>query len=65
MLKKLLHFIKHFLVTDVNKRLGCTKKGVVEIIESPFFAGFDWRGLLYRAIEPPFIPIVKFLSIKL
>lgn len=57
--KSAKEIIKHFLVTDVNKRLGCTKKGVVEIIESPFFAGFDWRGLLYRAIEPPFIPVVN------
>ena len=51
--------IKHFLTPDVNTRLGCSKKGVAEIVESPFFEGFDWKGLLYRTLEPPFIPIVN------
>ena len=51
--------IKHFLTVDVNRRLGCTKKGVAEIIENPFFEGFDWKGLLYRTIKPPFIPVVN------
>ena len=51
--------IKRFLTTDVKRRLGCTKIGVAEIIEHPFFEGFDWKGLLYRSIEPPFIPVVN------
>ena len=51
--------IKHFLNTDINKRLGCTKKGIVEIIEHPFFDNFDWKGLLYRQLEAPFIPSVN------
>ena len=51
--------IKHFLSIDINKRLGCSKKGIVEIIEHPFFDNFDWKGLLYRTIEAPFIPIVN------
>ena len=51
--------IKQFLTPEVNKRLGCTKNGVAEIVESPFFEGFDWKGLLYRILEPPFIPVVN------
>ena len=48
--------ISHFLNSDIKKRLGCTKRGIYEIIENPFFEGFDWEGLLHRKIEPPFIP---------
>ena len=48
--------IKQFLNIDINKRLGCTKKGIYEIIDNPFFKDFDWEGLLYRKLEPPFIP---------
>ena len=48
--------IKQFLNVDINKRLGCTKKGIYEIIDNPFFKDFDWEGLLYRKLEPPFIP---------
>lgn len=51
--------IKQFLMIDINKRLGCSKKGVAEIVEHPFFEGFDWKGLLYRTLEPPFIPIIN------
>ena len=51
--------IKHFLIKDMNKRLGCTKNGVIDIIDSPFFEGFDWKGLLYRNLEPPYIPVVN------
>jgi serine/threonine protein kinase len=51
--------IKQFLTIDVNKRLGCSKKGVFEIVDHPFFEGFDWKGLLYRTLEPPFIPVVN------
>ena len=51
--------IKHLLIVDVNKRLGCTKKGIIELIDNPFFEGFDWKGLLYRTLEPPYIPVVN------
>jgi len=51
--------IKQFLTIDVNKRLGCSKEGVFEIVDHPFFEGFDWKGLLYRTLEPPFIPVVN------
>ena len=34
--------IKHFLNIDMNKRLGCTKKGILEIIEEPFLIGKNY-----------------------
>ena len=51
--------IKHLLIVDVNKRLGCTKKGIIELIDNPFFEGFDWKGLLYRNLEAPYVPVVN------
>ena len=53
--------IRHFLIIDINKRLGCTKKGIYEIIQNPFFEGFDWEGLLNRNMKAPFIPKVNHL----
>ena len=51
--------IRHFLNVDMNKRLGCTNRGILEIIKEPFFDGFDWERLLHRTLEPPFIPKVN------
>ena len=48
--------INHFLNVDKNKRLGCGKRGIYDIIEEPFFEGFDWEKLLKRNLEPPFFP---------
>ena len=57
--KNAKNLIKHLLVVDVHKRLGCSNKGIVELIENPFFDGFDWKGLLYRTLKPPYIPVVN------
>ena len=51
--------IKHLLVSDVSRRYGCLKNGIKDIIDHKFFEGFDWKGLLFRTIKPPFIPEVK------
>ena len=51
--------IKHFLNVDMNKRLGCTKRGIYQIVEDPFFQDFDWERLLHRTLNPPFIPKVN------
>ena len=56
--------IKHFLNSDMNKRLGCTKKGILEIIEEPFFKYFDWEKLLHRTLKAPFIPKINRDSYK-
>ena len=51
--------IRHFLIADKNKRLGCTKKGIYEITQSAFFEGFDWESLLHRNLDPPIIPKIN------
>jgi serine/threonine protein kinase len=51
--------INHFLNVDKNKRLGCRKRGIYDIIDEPFFEGFDWEKLLKRNLEPPFFPEIN------
>ena len=55
--------IKHLLNEDMNKRLGCNKRGIFEIIIHPFFKDFDWEALLHRKLQPPFIPNIRRLNI--
>ena len=54
--------IRHFLNLDQTKRLGCTKNGVADIVNEPFFKNFDWKNLLYKRLECPFLPEVNGLS---
>ena len=51
--------IKHLLLGDVSKRYGCLKNGLKDIIEHKFFLDFDWNGLLFRTLRPPYVPKVK------
>ena len=51
--------IKHLLVSDISRRYGCLKNGIKDIIDHKFFLGFDWKGLLFRTIKPPFIPEIR------
>lgn len=51
--------IRHFLDADQHKRLGCTKNGIGDIVDEPFFQDFDWKNLLYKNLEAPFIPEVN------
>ena len=49
--------IKHFLILEQNKRLGCTK--IADIVDEPFCNDFDWKGLLLKNKEAPFIPQIN------
>jgi protein kinase A len=51
--------IKHLLKVDQKKRLGYGKNGIYEIINNPFFKGFDWKNLLLQNLDPPFVPSIK------
>ena len=51
--------IKHLLMPIEEKILGCTKGGIFELISHPFFNKYDWKGLLFKNIKPPFIPVVN------
>ncbi len=56
--------IKLFLKTDKNKRLGCSSKGIYDIIQQSFFKEFDWEGLLNRQLKPPFIPKIRKICVN-
>jgi len=51
--------IKHLLVNNITRRYGCLKEGVKDIIDHKFFKDFDWKGLLFRTLTPPYIPKIK------
>ena len=54
--KEAKSLIKHILKIEPKKRLGCGKKGICEIINDPFFKGFDWTNLLLQNLKAPYIP---------
>ena len=58
------NIIKSLLKKDKNKRLGCSPKGIFNIIQDPFFKGVDWESLLQRKIKPPIIPKIPKISIQ-
>jgi len=45
-----------FLETVPHLRLGASSKGAKEIREHDFFRGFDWDGIVCRAVQPPWVP---------
>ena len=53
------NLIKHLLIVDPKKRLGCGKNGIYDIISDPFFKGFDWKNLLFQNLIPPYVPLIK------
>lgn len=50
-----LDFIAGLLVKVPSRRLGSIADSL-EVMNHPWFAGFDWKGLLARKLQPPFVP---------
>ena len=57
--KEARNLIKHLLIVDPKKRLGCGKNGIYDVISNPFFKGFDWKNLLFQNLIPPYVPLIK------
>lgn len=53
------NIIKKFLTSDTNKRLGCDKNGIGNIVDDNFFKGFNWKDLLFQNLDPPYVPKVN------
>jgi len=51
--------VKHLLVADLTKRYGNLKGGATDIKEHRWFNMFDWKSLLQKRMQPPYIPEVK------
>lgn len=47
-------FVTALLEEEEDKRLGRT--GPDEVLSHPFFAGIDWKVVVSRGLEPPFLP---------
>ena len=51
--------IKHLLKIEPKKRIGCGQNGIRDIINDPFYKGFDWTNLLLQNLKAPYIPVIK------
>jgi len=51
--------IKHLLKLEPKKRLGYGKNGISDIINDPFYKGFDWTNLLLQNLKAPYIPDIQ------
>jgi len=52
-------FIRNLLVVDPTRRLGMTRRGVLDIRAHPFFNGIDWNGIAERKTPAPLKPKLK------
>eukprot|EP01029_Cantina_marsupialis_P021610 TRINITY_DN5206_c0_g1_i2.p1 TRINITY_DN5206_c0_g1~~TRINITY_DN5206_c0_g1_i2.p1 ORF type:complete len:437 (+),score=109.47 TRINITY_DN5206_c0_g1_i2:56-1366(+) len=54
-------FVRGLLEPNENKRLGCN--GIQEVMDHPWFEGFDWENLKKKnpvgTATPPFIPLTS------
>jgi len=44
---------------DPGVRLGGSKRDALDIINHPYFEGFEWEKLISREMIPEYIPIEK------
>jgi len=51
--------VKHLLVADLTKRFGNLKNGVADINNHRWFTGLDWKKLLKKEVDVPYVPAVK------
>jgi serine/threonine protein kinase len=49
-------FIQGCLNRDMTQRLGATEKGFQEIMDHPWFKGYDWEKMKAKEATPPFKP---------
>ena len=59
--KELLDFLKQLSITNIKKRLGY--KNINELINHPWFKGFNWKKLEQKKIISPFYN-KKIISVK-
>ncbi|CDW76229.1 ribosomal protein s6 kinase beta-2 [Stylonychia lemnae] len=48
--------IQSLLLRDPTLRLGGSKRDALDIIQHPFFDGFEWEKLIAREVRPEYIP---------
>jgi serine/threonine protein kinase len=53
------NFIHSLLDQTPTTRLGCLLNGVGDIVDHPYFNGFDWNLLSKREMAPPSLPVLS------
>jgi serine/threonine protein kinase len=56
--------VSKLLVQDPTQRLGMQRRGVQDIKQHAWFAGFDWIAFESRTMAAPYVPVVR-LSLHL
>nr|CDS27742.1 cAMP dependent protein kinase catalytic subunit [Hymenolepis microstoma] len=51
--------IKNLIQTDLSKRYGNLKNGVMDIKGHPYFNDTDFMSIFNHAVKPPYVPKVK------
>jgi len=50
------NLIEQLLNRSPVARIGCSMRGLDDVKEHPFYAGFEWDKLLAMDVQPPFTP---------
>lgn len=51
--------VKSFLCADRSLRLGFARNGSEEVKAHKWFRGVDWRMVLNRGVNPPWVPRIR------
>ncbi|CAN0481918.1 unnamed protein product, partial [Phaeothamnion confervicola] len=57
--KNLKDILRKLLKLNKSKRLGKTRGGASAVMKHKWYSGFNWDGLVQRAIDPPIVPTVR------
>ncbi len=56
----ILHdFVEKLLTKNPVQRLGMSRRGGQDIVDHPWFSGFDWQRLLRKELSAPWVPPIK------
>ena len=53
-----INFVSGLLERNLHKRLGCGPRGIVDIMEHPWFDEIDWAAVERMELTPIFVPDV-------
>ena len=57
--RRIRDIITRLLMQQIARRLGCGKRGAVEVKEHPFFRGVKWPDLVAKRVSAPWKPRLK------
>jgi len=51
--------IEGLLIRDVNQRLGCLRRGALDIKHSPWYKDVSWDAMEQKKLKAPWIPTIR------